>query len=398
MRKTIAFLVTFLMTAGGAIAQGQTEQLVEAYNASGRDIYARLAANPGNVVLSPLSIGTAMAMALAGARGATEAEMLRVLKQRLTRPEIDAANGALMQRLNGYQQGTPPAKLAIANALMLMRDEKLSADYTAVVKDKYTAEVFAHAGLDDVNKWVSEKTEGKIPKILDRLNPRAVAVLLDAVYFKAQWAAMFSTYATKNEPFSLTATRRVDVPMMHRTGNYTVVAREGFRAILLPYNVPSLGMVVVLPDAIDGLSKVEQKLGAAEFPALITALAAAQPKSVALALPRFKTKFGADLKAVFQQLGMQIAFSDRADFSGMTGRPPADSGLKIDEIAHRAVVDVTEEGTEAAAATAVVVAPTMARPQPAAPEPFRVDRPFLFFIVDQTTAAVLFQGRIADPR
>jgi serpin B len=170
--------------------------------------------------------------------------------------------------------------------------------------------------------------------------------------------------------------------------------------VRLNYQIPELGLVVVLPDDIEGADAVAKRLGANELAELFTALRDGKAqKPVALALPRFKSEFKADLVGPFRQAGMQKAFDQKAaDFSGMTGRPVAQERLYIGRIAHRAVIEVAEENTEAAAATAVVVRPTAIPALPATPEPFRVDRPFLFYLVDDATGAILFEGRIADPR
>jgi serpin B len=179
-----------------------------------------------------------------------------------------------------------------------------------------------------------------------------------------------------------------------------VATRAGYRAIRLPYAVRALGMVIVLPDEVDGVDAVAGRLEQDELSGLFAELR--RPDKyvpVALALPRFKAAYGADLIAPFMRAGMKLAFDDRnADFSGMTGRPPIEGGVFIGAIIHRAVIEATEESTEAAAATAVVMMPLRAAPRPQTPEVFRVDRPFLFYVVDNATGAILFQGRIADPR
>jgi serpin B len=431
-----------LLHPNGAAAQDtvQARMLAAGYNASGEGLFKQFP--PGNVVLSPYSIGTAMAMALAGARGETEREMIAALKQRLSRPEVDVANAAVLSILNGYDKSAvpptcpaemrvknrrcegspgangrcqfpgqrdgelcvtaptypPSAKLAVANALMLTRHGHLVTEsYAALLNDKYAAEAFRNATLDDVNGWVSRKTEGKIDKILDRLEPDSAAVLLNAVYFKAKWAAVFSKSATKDEPFNLTPTQKVAVPTMRQVGTFSVVTRPGYRAIRLPYEVRALGMVIVLPDAVDGIDDVSRRIGAEELSQLLVALRSSESKRIDLAMPRFKTGFKAELVKLFQQAGMVRAFNlKEADFSGMTGRPPAETPFAIGQIVHRAVIDVMEDGTEAAAATAVEFTTTSARP--ANPEVFRVDRPFLFYIVDDATGAILFQGRVVDPR
>jgi serpin B len=244
-----------------------------------------------------------------------------------------------------------------------------------------------------VNAWVSRRTEGKIDRILDQLNPDAAAVILNAIYFKAPWQHVFSRKNTRDQPFNVNRSQRVQVPMMQNQERFRVVARSGYRAIQLPYSVTALNMIVVLPNEIDGVQQVGARINPTEFSQLNGSLRSAAPRSVDLALPRFKITTKTDLMKLFQQMGMRLPFGALADFSGMTGsRTP----LKIDAIEHAAVIEVTEEGTEAAGATAVVLGPGAGAPQK--PEVFRVDRPFLFYVVDDASGVVLFQGRVIDPR
>ena len=451
----LAAVITIVgaMTAGPAAAQlhiaaeARVTLLARAYNATGQQLFGQFAAAPGNIVFSPYSVGTAMSMALSGARGDTASEMMRVLSMRMAADAIDAANGEMLSILNGYDHSAAPpvcppratadgrncearpggdmmnqcqfglrlvgnrcvgpgatpasARFLSANALMLVkRGDLISADYIAALKTKYAAEVFKDASLDDVNGWVAGKTEGKIAKMLDRIDPDAVAVLLNAVYFKARWASVFDKTLTKDEAFNLTRSQKAEVPLMNQTASFSLVSRGGYRAIRLNYEVPELGLVIVLPDDIEGASAVARRLGANELAELFAALRDGQAKKpVALALPRFKAEYRADLVAPFRQAGMQKAFDARsADFSGMTGQPAAAGRLHIDQIVHRAVIEVAEENTEAAAATAVGVRSMSVPVQMPAPVSFRVDHPFLFYLVDDTTGAILFQGRIADPR
>jgi serpin B len=361
MRRTTARLATccvamVAMLVGLSMAPRAAAQDIQAltlaYNTSGLELLQRLAVDPGNIVLSPYSIGTAMAMARSGARGATEAEMASVLRHRLDRPGTDVANTKLLKVLNGYDSAQEPrcarglkwtgqrcetavagdgqcpdtarregelciadpvfrppaAKLLLANALLLTgRKDAVSADYQRLLEASYRAEVLAEVGLDQVNAWVSSRTEGKIPRILDELDRNAV-VLLNAIYFRAHWAQPFREGLTRNDAFHLTAERRVDVPMMGNTGRYERVARPGYRAIRLPYDVPALSMIIVLPDQTDGLADLIGRFDAREFSALIAELERAQPTLVALGMPRFKASSQADLKAQFSQLGMHAAF------------------------------------------------------------------------------------------
>jgi serpin B len=426
-------------------AEARVTLLARAYNATGQQLFGQFAATPGNVVFSPYSVGTAVSMALSGARGDTASEMMRALSMRMATDAIDMANAEMLSILNGYDHsaaapicpplatvngancemrpldnnqcqfglllvgdrcvgpGTPPpsARFLAANALMLGKHgDLIAADYVAALKTKYAAEVFKEASLDAINGWVAQKTEGKIAKMLDRLDPNSVAVLLNAVYFKARWASVFDPKLTKDETFNLTRSQKADVPMMNQTTSFSLVSRGGYRAVRLNYQVPELGLVVVLPDDVEGAGAVAARLGANELADLFTALRDGQAKKpVALTLPRFKAEYRADLVAPFRQAGIQKAFDPNdADFSGMTGRPATAGRLHIDQIVHRAVIEVAEESTEAAAATAVGVR-SLAVPAPMpTPVSFRVDHPFLFYLVDDTTGAILFQGRIADPR
>jgi serpin B len=273
--------------------------------------------------------------------------------------------------------------------------------YTALLADKYGAEVFRNAGLDVVNGWVKRKTKGKIERILDRLDKSTAAVILNAIYFKAKWAQVFAKPATSDDVFNLTPQRTAMVPTMRHSAGYALATRPLYRAIRLPYSIGQLGMIIVLPNDIGGLEAVSRGFAADEWTQLATALYARDAvKLTDLTLPRFKTSFDADLVPRFRALGMALAFEPRqADFSGLTGRPPAQAPFAIGAIVHRAVIEVMEDGTEAAAATAVAVVAASARPAPA-PEKqvFHVDHPFLFAIIDDESGAVLFQGRIVDPR
>lgn len=446
----VAFAITGAITASPALAQlhiaaeARVTLLARAYNAAGQQLFTQFAASPGNIVFSPYSVGTAMSMLVSGARGDTASEMMRALSMRMAADAIDTANAEMLSILNGYDQSAaapvcPPrttvngrncesrpggdlmnqcqpgfrlvgnrcvgagatpafARLLTANALVLgKRGDLVSADYVAALKAKYAAEVLKDASLGDVNGWVARKTEGKIERMLDQIDPDSAATLLNAVYFKARWAAVFDPKLTQNEPFDVTRSQKANVALMHQTASFSLVSRGGYRAVRLNYEVPELGLVIVLPDDIEGVSAVARRLGANELAELLSALRDGQAKKpVALALPRFKAEYRADLVAPFRQAGIVKAFDpNSADFSGITGRPAGQGKVHVGQIVHRAVIEVSEESTEAAAATAVGV---RSAAMPPAPVSFRVDHPFLFYLVDDTTGAILFQGRVADPR
>jgi serpin B len=416
--------------------------LTRDYNASGLSLYRALARTPGNVVLSPYSIGAALAMVRSGARGETEREMATALKHSLPRDAVDQANAAVLAILKSYDRTADPgycpkgarragdrcetapvaggscpplatgkgdictvppdlpsATLLVANALALPKGAAgIAKAYAASLRDSYAATVLHGGGAADINAWVASKTAGKIDRIIDSLPADPGPVLINAVYLKAAWHSPFAEAATHDGDFSLSAAASVRVPMMHQEAELALVERPAYRALRLDYAERSLGLIVVLPREVERIDSVTDGLDATGLAGLLAALKEAPHRLVALALPRFKAALSADLVPPLQSAGMRLAFGDAADFSGMTGTGPRAAGLKIAAIKHRAVIEVDERGTEAAAATSIAMAPTSAPLEPPRPVPFVVDRPFLFLVVDNASGAVLFQGRMADPR
>jgi serine protease inhibitor len=200
--------------------------------------------------------------------------------------------------------GRPPPSAAVmtANALMLTKaGELISTDYAALLRTQYGAEFFQNATLDVVNDWVKRRTQGKIERILDNLEPSSAAVILDAVYFKAEWASVFNKALTADDAFNLSARQKISVPMMRQSDRFALVARPGYRAIRLPYAVRALGMIIVMPDDIDGLDAVAGRLDAGQWMRLAADLRSSDSlHSVALALPRFRASFAADLVPLFR--------------------------------------------------------------------------------------------------
>jgi len=369
-------------------------KVVAAYNQTALQLYAELRRKPGNLIISPCSIGTAMAMADSGARGDTATEMAKVLNQALPREQVDAANAALLNRLNQHGDGKA-CRLSVANALCLTTDGRLVTQaYRDLLRTQYGAQVFTGQDVAPINAWVAKKTEGRVDQILEELSPNSVCVLLNAIYFKGQWASEFDKADTAPAPFHTAGGTAVQVPMMNQQATYRLLEQEHFQAISLPYKTPSLAMVVILPKGKAGLAKVEEKLTLDFLRTTRKELRRRPAAKVQLSLPRFKVAFGTSLVPVFQSLGMKRAFSaEQADFGGITGRAD-DLGLVwIAQIQHKAFLEVNEEGSEAAAATAVEIragsAPRVAR--------FQADHPFLFLIVDADTDAILFMGRVSNP-
>jgi serpin B len=244
-----------------------------------------------------------------------------------------------------------------------------------------------------INELISEQTAGKIAHLLgrDAVTASTRLVLANAVYLKAPWAVPFTASATKDAPFHPEATAEagpITVPMMHRTADLPYRRGHGYQAVLLPYRNSSLAMAIVLPDG--PLARLTAQLG--DHHGLSPLLAGADRQSVALALPKFRQRTSTGLIPVLRDLGVEDAFTGRADFTGITTA----GQLLISAVVHQAYIDVDEQGTEAAAATAIAMRPMALRRGPE-PIPLTVDRPFLFAIFDTATGLPLFLGQVTRP-
>jgi serpin B len=370
---------------GRAIAPPKGSAMADATAAFGADLFAKLRSRPGNLFYSPLSIESALAMTAAGAAGETKAEMDKVL-------HLPADHNAAGDLLGGLRS-KPDSKyeLAIANALWGQQG--------LAFRQKYLTETMSYgASLHQVdfqqteearqkiNHWVAENTKDKIPELFDRgsLSPAAMLVLTNAVYFKGKWAEPFDKKLTKDEPFHVTGDKTTRAPLMRRRGRYRYFANEVVQAVDLPYAGDKLSMLVILPAAPDA----EKDFNAANLRDWVAKLTS---KPGEVILPRFRMTGEFDLSKTLQDMGMKLAFTGLADFSGMCA-----DRLMISSVIHKAFVETNEEGSEAAAATGVTMARASLRP-PEEPFTFRADRPFLFVIRDITTNTPLFVGRVRNP-
>lgn len=398
--RTIAIsgLVLALLLSVPCSAKDTTDSdqkaVIESYNKTALQLYRGLKKEPRNLVISPYSIGTAMAMALSGARGDTEKEMRKVLNQTVPRERMDSANAKILDKMNRFQK-EKDIVLSTANALCLTPDGALvHQDYKTLLSTKYHAEIFRAQNVDPINAWVAKKTHGKIAKILGGLSANSVCVLLNAIYFKGLWASQFDKKLTQPGKFYTTQDKPLSVPMMHQTAEYSIARHDDFMAVAMPYKADSLAMVVILPNEKKGLARVEDKLSVKMVQSVLSDLEKNKPAKVMLSLPRFKIEFGASLIPAFKSDGMKLAFSaEKADFGGITGRDNALGLIWIAQIQHKAFLEVNEEGSEAAAATAVEFA-TRSKSRITR---FQVDHPFLFLLVDKTTEAILFMGCVNNP-
>jgi serpin B len=336
-------------------------------------------------------------MTYAGARGQTATEMASTLHFPGAQAELPAGFAALAKQLNAAQQASE-AEFVLANSLWSQRDFPLSDSFLLVARRDYLARVesvdFVNhptAAARDINTWVEQQTRDRIKDLIppSAITPLTRLILANAIYFKGRWQTQFNPKATQPGSFHLTADRAVTVPLMQQKARARLAQLDGVKLLELPYRGEKMSMVLVLPDQPQGLSAVETRLTSARLRDWLATLDTARPGEVEVTLPRFKSTASLSLSQILARMGMPTAFDQRAaDFSGLTGRPD----LHISEVVHKAFVEVNEEGTEAAAATGVIMATRAMLTRE-----FRVDQPFVYLIRDQTTGSILFMGRLTDP-
>jgi serpin B len=379
-------------------------ELVEGNTAFALDLYQSLRGEPGNLFYSPYSISVALGMTYAGARTETERQMADVLHFDLGQEGLHPNFQALARQLAERAESARPDEegdrfeLNIANALFTHTDYAFLAEFMNQVMDLYDAVAEAVDFRDEegsrahINEWVSEQTEGKIPELIPPgiLTPDTRLVLVNAIYFSASWAQAFDEDATQDAPFHLVGGESISVPTMSRTASTGHAEHDGVTVVEVPYLGGEMSFVVMMPE-LDALEDFEASLTPARLSEL---LAGIRYDEVRLFVPKFETRSSFQLNDPLIQLGMPLAFSDAADFSGMTG----DRDLKISAVIHQAVIEIDESGTEAAAATAVVMARITSAGPPSEPFEIRVDRPFLYLIRDAQTGTIVFMGRLVDPR
>ena len=399
-RELISIILVLSSTAAAAPSarSAGAQAIVVSNTAFAIDLYGRLRSAPGNLFFSPYSISTCLAMAYAGARGDTELQMAGVFHFDTNQSAVNAAFGELQLQLEAVskQKGV---ELNIANALWSQNDHPFLPSFLQNAKVNYQANLNqvdfktdAEAARTKINQWVAQKTKEKIKDILPpgSLDALTRLVLANAIYFKGVWARPYDKAQTSPQPFHLSAASQVTVPLMHHLDEVKYMENSGFQAVELPYQSNKLSMVVLLPRQVDGCSTLESRL----TPELLSSsLSQMNLRKVEIFLPRFKLESSFNLNEALAGMGMPDAFGPRADFSGMDGT----RFLYISGVFHKAWGEVNEEGTEAAAATAVAITALAAR-QPAAPPPvFRADHPFLFLIRDTRSGSLLFLGRLSNP-
>ncbi len=383
-----------------AVSSTDMTNLVDGNSTFAFNLYQALKGTEGNLFYSPYSISEALAMTYGGARGSTEQQMAAALQFKLSQNQLHPAFNNLDLELAKRGQGAKGKdekgfRLNVINAIWGQRDFPFKSDYLDLLAQNYGAGLRVldfikspEPSRGTINQWVSDQTEGKIKDLLPQgsISDLTRLVLTNAIYFNAAWLFPFDAKATSSGPFHPLTGGDVTVPMMKQTKTYSYVKGNNYQAVELPYDGRELSMVIFLP-AAEQFKAFEAALNGQQVRDIIASI---KPQQVVLTMPRFKVESQFSMKKTLSDLGMQVAFTEQADFSGMDGR----KDLLISDVVHKAFVSVDEAGTEAAAATGVIVGVTSAPPQQVV---VTLDHPFIFLIRDIKTGAILFIGRVLNP-
>lgn len=380
----------------GGTGGGGAASLARAIDATGGEICRALRAARRSTVFSPASIAIALQMALRGARGTTAVELARFLHM----TDTDVAGEALRELSAGLAGAAEADDTGVTfrmpNTMWVQSGLGLVPEFAAWMNEVAQADVRdadffrePEKARLEINRFIAQQTAGKITNIIQQglIDPGTRLVLTNAVYLKASWAHPFPERATRDAPFHPDAARTATVRMMHVTAPFGYLRGDGYQAVTLPYAGTRLAMTVVLPDG--PLAPLEARLASGGLASLTEGTRSVR---VALAMPKFRVTTGFQLGGVLRDLGVRAAFGDDADFSGITTA----ERLRIREVVHKAYIDVDEKGTEAAAATAVIMRVAALAPD-RPPVTVTLDRPFLFAITDTVTGLPVFLGTQTDP-
>lgn len=373
----------------------KSAQLIEADNTFGLEVFQKIReeSEKENIMISPLSISVAFAMAYNGADKDTKTEMEKAMKLNgLTKEQINNSYKLLIKALQSLDE---KVVFEIANAIFYADGFTVKPDFLTINKTVYDAEVeklnfSSQSAVDRINDWVSDKTNDKITKIIENLSPLDRMVLLNAIYFNGIWTNKFDEKGTHNLSFTKTNGTILEVPMMQKEEKLNYTANSLFSAVKMPYGNGQYNMIVMLPATGKNSQNVIDALSFSNWKKWMTEFETKDP--VVVTMPRFKFAFETKLNDVLKKMGMNKAFQPNvADFSKI-----ADEDLYISSAIHKSFIDVNENGTEAAAVTSITFTTTSAGNEP--PKTiFYVDKPFVFAITEKDTDAILFIGEVNHP-
>ena len=402
MRKKCKTYIVLVMFFFGTVGQIKAEENIMIKNIARDntlftlDLYNQLKKTDGNLFFSPFSIFTALAMTWAGARENTAVQMAETLHFTEKPAQFHRAIGDLISQLNAVQKETD-VELSIANAIWAQKGYQFLDEFFRIVQQSYQADLkqvdfssAAESARQAINAWVEQQTNEKIKDLLPPkvLNALTRLVLVNAIYFKGFWDNQFKSRDTREMEFWLLTEVAVKVPMMHQEHQFGYWENDWLQIIEMPYTEESLSLIVLLPKEKTGITDLEQKLN---FENMMAWQSRLRKRKVIVFFPKFKIESQFSLGQTLALMGMPDAFDpELADFSAMVGQKE----LYISAVIHKAFLEVNEEGSEAAAATGVVVGVTSIAPSPPI---FKADHPFVFFIRDNKSQSILFLGRVLNP-
>jgi len=380
---------------GTIVLDEKSAELIEAENEFGLELFQKIYAQEekyDNIMVSPLSVSLALAMTYNGANGETQTAMEETLKvYGLTPDEINESYATLVEALKSLD---PKVVLEIANAIYYREDFSVEDDFITTNRNYYDAEVEAldfnatEQALKTINNWVADKTHDKIDKILDNISGDQVMFLLNAIYFNGIWQTKFDKDDTEDLPFYLEIGSAINVPTMKKTESLPYYSNSLYSAVKLAYGAGNYNMFVFLPNAENTVEDIVNELSTSSWESWMENFT--DSVNLDLQLPRLKYKYEIKLNEVLSDMGMGIAFTSGADFTGINKA----GGLNIDYVKHKTFIEVNEKGTEAAAVTIVAIELTAVG---SGNLQFKVNRPFLYAITEKDTGAILFMGTVKNP-
>jgi len=396
--KEIIIFIVFLFVCNILISAEKADKpktLVTSNNKFGLNLYKKFNDEQGNLFFSPHSITSALLMTYEGANGKTAEEMRSVMHLPQSKNSIRTDFKDILDEINNKAASY---KLETANALWIQKKYPFVEDYFNTIRKYYGGRVTnldfskkAEESRITINEWIEGKTEDKIKNLIPKgmLNAMTVSVLTNAIYFKANWLVEFRTELTRDEKFTWSSGKGGITPMMHNTGYYGYTETKDIQILEMDYKGNEISMMVILPKTND-IQKLEARLNLKNLNCWRDSL---RTKRVKVSLPKFKFETKYFMSEDLQEMGMKTAFEyPQADFTGIS--PTGE--LFISEVVHQTFVEVAEYGTEAAAATAVVMEAGAAMPTEE-PKIFKADHPFIFIIQQKNTGNILFMGKLYDP-
>jgi serine protease inhibitor len=375
--------------------EGYQKAVIDSVNSFAFDLFRPMLADQkstGNIMISPFSVSSALSMTLNGAAGETFEAMLAAL--RLDGKEIGQINETYLKLMSEMVGVDERVILEVANSVWVENHLQVKQPFMDDVRTWYKAEARNFDAGDpgavtEVNNWIAGKTHDKIKDMLDGFDDGVAMLLINAVYFNGKWKYRFDKGDTKDEPFFPAAATPETVPMMHQGQDLKTASIDGFTLVDLPYGQGNFSMLVALPDEGMHVEELAGKMNQAQWNGWLDQLET-NTHSVELSMPRFKFGYKKLLNEDLINLGMGVAFTGSADFSKIS-----DQGLMITSVLHQSFIETSEEGTEAAAATVVEMGTTSVNPE--STRKIDINRPFLFFIHENSTGTILFMGKVTDP-